>query len=243
MITTENVSSSEEQLQDENKMILNDYFEYIMLQMATIEPDLHPLDYIEKFKVDYLQLSENYDLSDNKIYVNDSLSEQDHEDILKFVNQLTMYFENTFGILLKDTDMNLVNCLYKTMVVHFVDTFVYYINGLQKVDGDFINDLPEYDLVSFKYFKKINPDYENKDKYIQVRDYLDYVLDSHIYPDLFFQIALLESSGNVDLSPLYIESVNDRIVYDLEFFILKMNKLLSSINIKDSIMTKLIDTL
>lgn len=241
MIDDENTSSNEEQVTAENMELMNDFLNEINMQMATINPSLHPVDYINQFVTQYLNLPDQYDLEDNTIYIDEALSLESRRDMLLFVSELNRMAQSSFGIALAEPDMKLINNLYQVMVMHLIDNMVYYIAGLQNLDSDFDEDLPNYEETKFEYFKKTNPDVNGLSKYNQVSSYLDYILQNHIYPNLFFEFALFESSGNVDLSNLYTESINNRIMYDSEFFILKFQKIFSSDDTRDRLLSKLID--
>ena len=89
--------------------------------------------------------------------------------------------------------------------------------------------------------KHITKDQVQKNEALKVpliSEYLKYILELGIKPELYFQIALMESEGDVYLSNLYIETVNDRVSYDSEFFNLKIQKLLQCIE-SDVIITRL----
>ena len=60
-----------------------------------------------------------------------------------------------------------------------------------------------------------------------VKDYIHYICENGIIPEYFFEICLLESEGNIELSTLYLEFANNRIDFDDDFFILKLGKILS----------------
>ena len=224
---------------------LEEYFEIIRKQISVIKIDDEPYDFIEDFVKTYL----NYDMIDmletREIYADPKLSQEDHEDLHTFVSQLNDMFNTYWGIYLQEEDIFLVKALYETMYRRFSDYFIYFVNGLQKLDIDYVEDLPNYKEYTFAYFmdkiKHITKEQVQKNEALKVpliSEYLKYILELGIKPELYFQIALMESEGDVYLSNLYIETVNDRVSYDSEFFNLKIQKLLQCIE-SDIIVTQL----
>ena len=128
--------------------------------------------------------------------------------------------------------------------MNICDYFTQYVLGLQKIDEDFVEDIPNWNELSFKYYiEKINhiPLNDNTKPQI-VTDYLGYVLEYGLIAESYIDVALLESEGNVELSTLYIESANYRLTYDNSFFNLKLKKIFSS-DIEDVVISKLISIL
>ena len=226
---------------------LEEYFENIRKQISVIKIDDEPYDFIEDFVKTYL----NYDMIDmletREIYADPKLSQEDREDLHTFVSQLNDMFNTYWGIYLQEEDIFLVKALYEIMYRRFSDYFIYFVNGLQKLDIDYVEELPNYEEYTFAYFmdkiKHITSDQVQKNETLKVpliSEYLKYILELGIKPELYFQITLMESEGDVSLSNLYIETVNDRVSYDSEFFNLKIQKLLQCIE-SDAIITRLTD--
>lgn len=233
-------STNEDQIYSQNQLLMTDYLEEIKLQAATISPKIEPDDVIDNFVRNYLHVTDNYNLDDNSIYVDPRLDNNTILDMVRFIEDINGIFDTTFGISLQEIDMQLIYSLYQVLIVQFKETLIYYLNGLQQLDSDFDEDLPDYEKVSLEYYKKNNPGIDNMNEYDLVDNYLDYVTQNHIYTELFFQLALLESPGNLWLGYLYNESANNRLNTDNEFFALKIDKILSS-EIRDHIINRFID--
>ena len=57
-------------------------------------------------------------------------------------------------------------------------------------------------------------------------EYIKYILELGVVPELYFQICLMEASGDVMLSYLFRETANNLLEADRTFFNLKIQKLL-----------------
>lgn len=212
----------------------------IAQQCGSINPGIDQIDFFQVFIKEYLNLPDHDDLEDCTIYVDDRLIGEDISKIHEFVSDIIIIFANSFGINLPDGNIYQLYCIYKIFVLNVCDYFILYVLGLQKIDEDFVEDIPNWSELSFEYYlKKINHiPYTDNSKPQIIINYLGYVLEYGLFSNSYLDVALLESSGNVDLSALYIESANYRLTYDEAFFNFKLKKLLSS-DIEDVIVSKL----
>ena len=221
--------------------ICTEYLQKIEIQAATTQPDINADDIVLQYIQNELGINDEEEIHNLSIMINDKLTQIDKNLLLSFTEGLNITFNKTFGINLVDNDIRLSYYLYTVLVTHFVDYFVNYIDGLQKININYKDDIPNFQEVSFKYFKD---KYKNDSESVQsiVSDYLDYVIEYCIFPEMYFELSLLGSPGNQVLSCLYIETANFRVTYDSDFFKLKISKILSS-NIKEALITKLVDIL
>jgi hypothetical protein len=234
MIYSENTSENPDQLQDENDGIFNEYLTNIYGQCATVTPELEPVDYIKEFIINFLNLPNLDNLEDRSILIDDRLTNIDRDYLRLLSMNLNKFFEQCFGVEFIDGDIYLYYCLYQILVTNFADYFSNYLQGLQKMDSDYEEDIPNWKELSFEYFRKKIGD-ESPISIQVVNEYIDYICEQGIIADYFFELCLLESEGNVALSALYIESANNRIDYDSNFFSIKISKLLSFDVIKNRI--------
>ena len=234
----------EDQSLDLNETQYQSIIDAISQQCGTINPGVDSTDYFKVFVKEYLRLPDHEDLEDCTIYIDERLTEKDREKIHEFCTTVSNIYSNTFGINLPDGNIYQLYCIYKIFVLNFSDYFVYYILGLQKIDEDFVEDIPNWNELSFKYFlEKINHTQLNDNTKPQIIiDYLGYVSEYGLLAESYIDVALLESEGNVELSALYIESANYRLTYDSSFFNFKLKKLISS-DIEDIIVSSLISLL
>lgn len=240
----EEILESEDQSLDLNETQFQSIIDSLSQQCASINPGIDNTDYFQVFVKEYLMLPDHEDLEDCTIYVDEKLTEKDKEKIHEFCAKVSNIYSETFGINLPEGNIYQLYCIYKIFVLNIVDYFVTYVLGLQKIDEDFVEDIPNWNELSFKYYvEKINhtPVNENTKPQI-VMDYLGYVLEYGLFAEAYIDVALLESAGNVDLSALYIESANYRLTYDSSFFNLKLKKIFSS-DVEDIVISKLITIL
>ena len=240
----EEILESEDQSLDLNETQYQSIIDGLYQQCATINPGIDNTDYFQVFVKEYLRLPDHEDLEDCTIYVDEKLTEKDREKIHEFCTRVSNIYAETFGINLLEGNIYQLYCIYKIFVLNFSDYFATYVLGLQKIDEDFVEDIPNWNELSFKYYvEKINHTPVNDYTKTQiVTDYLSYVLEYGLVGEAYIDVALLESAGNVDLSALYIESANYRLTYDNTFFNLKLKKILSS-DIEDVIISKLVTIL
>ena len=234
----------EDQSLDLNETQYQSIIDGLRQQCATINPGIDNTDYFQIFVKEYLRLPDHEDLEDCTIYVDERLTEKDREKIHEFCAEVSNIYSNSFGIDLPEGNIYQLYCIYKIFVLNICDYFIQYVLGLQKIDEDFVEDIPNWNELSFKYYvEKINhiPLNDNTKPQI-VTDYLGYVLEYGLIAESYIDVALLESEGNVELSTLYIESANYRLTYDNAFFNLKLKKIFSS-DIEDVVISKLISIL
>ena len=236
----DNSSENYEQVLQENDGVFTEYLTNIQNQCATVTPDIEPTDFIKEFVISFLNLPDLSGLEDRSILVDDRLSQLDHNYLRLFTANLDRIFDTTFGITLHDSDIYIHYCLYQMLVTKFADYFLTYLNGLQKLDEDYAEDIENWNELSFEYFRKKIGD-ESPISVQIVKDYIHYICESGIIPEYFFEICLLESEGNVELSTLFLESSNNRIDFDDTFFILKLSKILTFDIIEDTIADKFLD--
>lgn len=235
------VASGESQSLDLNETQYYSIIDGIRQQCGTINPGVDNTDFFQVFVKEYLRLPDHEDLEDCTIYVDERLTEKDREKIHEFCAEVSNIYSNSFGINLPDGNIYQLYCIYKIFVLNLCDYFINYILGLQKIDEDFVEDIPNWNELSFKYYlEKINHTQLNDNTKPQIiYDYLGYVFEYGLIAESYIDVALLESEGNVELSTLYIESANYRLTYDSSFFNLKLKKVISS-DIEDLIVSRLI---
>ena len=236
----DNSSENYEQVLQENDNVFLEYLTNIKNQCATVTPDIEPTDFIKEFVISFLNLPNLNGLEDRSILIDDRLSDIDHKYLRLLCANLDSIFDTTFGITLHNNDIYVRYCLYQVLITKFSDYFLTYLNGLQKLDEDFAEDIENWNELSFEYFRKKIGD-ESPISIQLVKDYIHYICENGIIPEYFFEICLLESEGNIELSTLYLEFANNRIDFDDDFFILKLGKILSFDIIEDTISDKFID--
>ena len=235
------VASGESQSLDLNETQYYSIIDGIKQQCGTINPGVDNTDFFQVFVKEYLRLPDHEDLEDCTIYVDERLTEKDREKIHEFCAEVSNIYSSSFGIDLPDGNIYQLYCIYKIFVLNLTDYFINYVLGLQKIDEDFVEDIPNWNELSFKYYlEKINHTPLNDNTKPQIiYDYLSYVFEYGLIAESYIDVALLESEGNVELSTLYIESANYRLTYDSSFFNLKLKKIISS-DIEDIIVSRLI---
>lgn len=241
----EEASSSEEQIIDESNQILKEYLDNIDYQLSTINRKGIEENYFKELIINFFKQESLDNIFDRSILIDPSFTEYDKSALTLFQTKMNEYFEKGFGLSFSEGNICVYYYLYDILVLNFVLYFVTYLNGLQKLDYTFEEDIPNYKELSFTSFcakKEIPPDDSNK-IIVLVREYIDYILSEGIIPEQFFEVCLLESDGNIGLLELVVESSNLRINYDPEFFILKIEKILSSEEIRGSIEHKFLETI
>ena len=221
--------------------ICTEYLQKIEIQAATTQPDINADDIVLQYIQNELGINNEEEIHNLTIMINDNLTQIDKNLLLSFTDGLNITFNKTFGVNLTDNDIRLSYYLYIVLVTQFINYFVNYVDGLQKININYKEDIPNFQEVSFKYFKD---KYKKDSESIQsdITDYLDYIIEYCIFPEMYFELALLGSPGNQVLSCLYLESANGRVTYDSDFFKLKISKILSS-NIKEVLIERLINIL
>lgn len=237
-------TTGEDQSNDLNETQFFSIIDSISQQCATINPGIDNTDFFQVFVKEYLRLPDHEDLEDCSIYIDERLTETDRGKIDEFCNRVIGIFNSSFGISLPEGNIYQLYCLYKIFVLNIVDYFTIYILGLQKIDADFVEDIPNWSELSFKYYlEKVNtlPVNENTKPQL-INEYVNYILEYGLIPEAFLDVILLESAGNVEVSALYIESSNYRLTCDNSFFNLKLKNIFSS-DIEDFVISKLISLL
>lgn len=223
-------SSNEDQIKCERSVELNDYIDNIDSQTSKLRMDLKNENYIELFIFNYLNYKDISRLEDRDIYVCPEFDDFDRNDLLTFETKLEDIFFKNFAIKFVDSDIYIYNCVYNALLINLMNTALYFINGLQKLDESFNETLPNWKELSYKYY--IEKLYKDKldNEYSKVSSYIQYIFENcEISLDNFIEIALLESTGNVELSAIYIESANQRIICeDEDFFARKIKSFLFS---------------
>jgi hypothetical protein len=241
MIDTQETSENEEQVMDENNTILTDYSQKIDAQCATVAPELMPNDYVKDFIINFLNLPDLTGLEDRSILIDERLDNNDKEYLALFTSNLSKSISRGIGIELSDGDIYLYYCIYKYFITNLSENFINYVLGLQKLNIEYEEDIPNWGELSFQYFIKKIEDESSTFSIQTIYKYLDYIIDIGIVPDYLFEISLLGSEGNVDLNYLLVESTNDRVYYDQEFIIYKLSKILRFDIIKSNIANKMFD--
>lgn len=243
MINSEE-STNQDQIDSERNMILNDYTSNIDSQTSKTRMDLNNENFIELFISNYLNYKDLSKLEDRDIYICPEFSDNDRDDLSLFETELENIFYKNFAIKFIDSDIYIYDIIYKTIFINISKTFTFFINGLQKIDESFEEDLPNWKELSYKYFLTNIYKAESKDKYDYIRSYINYIFEiCDLNLDTLIEVSLLESKGNVDLSSIYIELANERIVCeDNEFFIKKIKDFIFS-DIYEQIVESLVNTI
>lgn len=239
MIDMENTSEDELQVLDQTDQLFNMYVDSITAQCGSINPSLMPDDIMARFYTDFLKQGDLRTLEDRSIIIDENLPRLDKDLLNIFKEKLITIYENTLGIYCPNVDIFHLYCLYQVFVIHFADYFITYLSGLQKLDSDFDEDIPNWNELSLENYRKKIGD-ESPISVNTIYDYIDYIVENGIYPDAFIDVCLYESSGNVALSELILESSSNNIQFDDNFFKLKISKILLSDIIKNYIANKLI---
>lgn len=221
--------------------ITRDYVDLIDNQSKSLEPDIDSENYFDKFLLDIAHVSDISSLEDNSIYFDSNLDDITMRCINFFQDELDSVFESNLGIRFQNANLFLLRAIYNVFVNKFVNYFIYFINGIQNMDDSFANDIPDYEVYKYKYFKEKIAKKESK--YTDISDYLQYVLSLNLSFNDYISIALLESSGDVDLSAIFIEDANYRIEVDFGFLLSKIRKILFSPTINDYVISRVIDQL
>ena len=237
MEITDNVqdTGSENQYEDLRNSIMNQTFDRIRLQLISLQVVNGAIDEIRKFIEEYFNYTDIDALETREIYISEVMQsdERNREDLFRFVQVVNNMFDHGWGVRLIDPDIYLVYCLYTVLYLRFYEYFKYFVNGLQKLDEDYVEDLPNYKEYTFAYFienvskvKKENLAKNPVLKYPVMTEYIKYILELGVVPELYFQICLMEAEGDVMLSYLFRETANNLLEADRTFFNLKIQKLL-----------------
>lgn len=254
-ITEENTTQNEEQEREVRDNLITNFHDELQRQIATIDIPDEEDDKIVNFINNYFNYQINDDLESREIYVDEVMKTDPYnrDDLFKICDMINNFFDSYWGIRLADNDIYHLHNLYKVMVLNFKEYFIYYINGIQVINRDpdllaqFCEDVPNFAEYSYDYYlehvssiKKEQISENDALKIPVIKNYINYILELGVNPELYFEIALQESEGDVTLSDLYVESVNNGIVYDNEFINLKFKRLLE-LESCDSIVSRLID--
>ena len=241
-------SYSEEQILDESNQILKEYIDNIDSQVSCINRKEEEFDFLKDFFLNFLN-QENLDsVYDRSILIDPKFTDYDKNALKEITLRLDSIFEKGMGISLLEKEICKYYYLYDIFVLHFIMYFTIYLNGLQKLTQDWEEDIPNWNELSFKkYMEKNNPnDTRGAEAPLATIDnvdsYLDYILLDGVFAESFFEICLLESESNVALTELVVENANQRIIFDNEFFRLKIEKILSLEEVRSAIKTNFIET-
>lgn len=233
------VSQGDQQVMDENEQIFNTYIQTLHDQCGSICQDIHPDDIMEKFYKEFLNQPDMSSVEDRSIIIDGKLTPYDRDSLQIFRDKMVKIYEQVLGVICtSDVDIYHIYCLYQVFVTQFADYFLTYLCGLQKLDADFEEEIPNWEELSFENYRKKIGD-ESPISINTINNYIDYIVECGIYPNVYFDVCLYESSGNVALSELILESSSNYIQFDDEFIRLKFSKLLLSDEIKNYIADKL----
>lgn len=231
---------SDRQELDEINDSLEEYKNNIRNQAASIQPERFQTDYIEEFVEKELGVSDIDSVEDLSIMGNPDLTQLDKMKLDLFVNNINYTFSETLGMSLRSPDISLCYDMYRVFITNFSDYMLNYIIGLQLLGPEFEEGIPGYSELTLDYFKKKIG--SEAITYKVVSDYIGYIAEQGIFPEYYFEIALLGSPGNEILTKLYLEHINDRMSIDYEFFTLKISKiLLTSDEITTDIVSVMMD--
>lgn len=242
-------SSSEEQVIDESNNIFQDYLTYINSQLSSVNRSMNETDYLTKFYTEFLNQKSMDSVFDRSIMIDPNLTDYDKEALRTMRDKLNQMFTNNLGLTFLNGNVSIYYTIYDIFVLHFVMYFVMYLNGLQKLDESYADDIPNWkDLSYLAFLDKKNGTTTLSAKGAKapftpqdVNDYLTFILQDGIVPECYFEIIMLESSS-YSLDELVTESVNQRIDYDYEFFRLKLEKILSSEDTRSYVIQQFIET-
>lgn len=247
MIQTEidEYGASEDQYIQENNELIGDFLNRLQYQLSRINKPITEEDYYVKFVAQFLNIPDMNPVYDRSILIDSRINSYEKEAFREFIFTLNRYIENSLGIEFSEVDVCITYYVYRVLVVNFIEYFLEYIDGLQKVDINWDEDIENWDQVSFTAFRKKREIPLDTPITIQlVSDYLDYVIFDCLIPEHYFEVCLLGSEGNVELSELVVESVNQRISYDSEFIRMRFEKIFSSENeIRDTIVNGMVSIL
>ena len=221
--------------------IYNDLLIGINKQLESTSVQVEPVNIFELFVCNIFGFDDASCIEDSSIFIDGRISQFDRFILSSFVTEVTNLFDSTFGINVTEPNISIIYSLYKSVCLNVTDIFTYYLCGLSKLDIGYKEEIPNYEELSYEYYvNKLYKD-DSKDVYSKVRGYVDYIISNYIITNNYFEIALLESSGNIDLSNIFIEQSNFRITYDDPFFVKKVSKILSSEDVIDTVVDKFID--
>lgn len=250
MIELDNEASySEEQITDESNQILTEYLDNIESQIISINKTESETDFLKELFINFFNQKDLDSVFDRSILIDPNFSEYDKDALKATTMKLHNMFENGMGISMVDKDICFYYYLYDIFVLHFHMYFTIYLNGLQKLTEDFDEEIPNWDKLSYKYFVEKNNSNTTGGESTPpavtelVDRYLNYIITDGIIPDQFFEICLLESGTSESLSELVVENTSQRIVFDYEFFRLKIEKILSLEEVRSIIKTNIVDTI
>lgn len=247
MVIGENeFSTNQEQYEQEGNELILDYLERIKFQLNTVNRKIAEDDILFAFFVGFLNLSNVDEILDRSILISDSLNEYEHSAMREFFGRVNNMLDTSWGISIIEPDPAITYYIYQTLVTKFTDYFLNYVNGLQKLDVLNEEDIENWNELRFETFKQKNNVVIDEDHPLTiplVTEYLDTIVVPHLLPELYYEIGLLGSEGNTLLSDLVVETVNQRLSYDREFIRFKIERILSSEDIRHTVINRMIDIL
>lgn len=243
MITEENEELSSNFEQNLAIMLpqVKEYIDLIDDQTKKTEIDIDTDDYISRFTSEVLNITNDSELEDNSVYFDSNIDDVSKKCLNYFESELESIVENNLGVTFSEPTLFLLKCTYNVLYNRFISYFISYIRGLQQIDENYIDEIPSYNEISYKYFITNISTKKEENSYQNISDYIQYVLTFDLPLSRFVAVALLDAEGDVDLSTLYVEIANFRISTDDEFISSKIKNIISSPICNDFITSKLID--
>lgn len=218
---------------------VREYLDKIDNQTKKYETDLDNEDIFTHFMTDIIKIDNDSEIEDSYIYIDPKLDDITKDCLKYFEEELIDIIDDNIGIQFTEPHLFLLKSIYEIFCCKSIDYFIYFINGLQKIDSSFMDIAPNYEEYTYKYY--ISKFGKKESEYQNVWDYIQYVLTLPLSFEFYISVALLEAEGDVALSTIYIEIANYRILTDDTFIFNKIKNIILSPIINDYTVSKLID--
>lgn len=239
MIDLEENAGNYEQAMAISLPVTKEYVDLIDNQAKSTQPPIDQDDIFTRFLKDIVNIDDISVLEDNSIYADNTIDEVTKKCLNFFQEEVDSVLDDDLGVSFQEPTLFLLKALYNILVYKVTDYFIYFICGLQNTNEAFVTDLPDYQIYKYKYFlEKIS---KKESEYQNIHDYIEYVLSFNFSFSNYISIALLESSGNVDLSAIFIEDANYRLSTDDNFVFQKIKSIILSPDINDYITIRIMD--
>ena len=219
---------------------VKEYIDKIDNQTKKYETELDTEDIFMRFMTDIIKVSDESEIEDSSIYINPKLDDITKDCLKYFEEELSDIIDNNLGIQFTEPYLYLFKSVYDVFSYKSIDYFIYFINGLQKIDNSFADIAPNYNEYTFDYFIEKNGKKESV--YQNIQDYIQYIMSLPLSFEFYISVALLEAEGDVALSTIYVEISNYRILTDDNFIFNKIKNVVLSPISNDYIVSKLISS-
>lgn len=218
---------------------VREYLDKIDNQTKKYETDLDNEDIFTHFMTDIIKIDNESEIEDSYIYIDPKLDDITKDCLKYFEEELIDIIDDNIGIQFTEPHLFLLKSIYEIFCCKSIDYFIYFINGLQKIDSSFIDIAPNYEEYTYKYY--ISKFGKKESEYQNIWDYIQYVLTLPLSFEFYISVALLEAEGDVALSTIYVEIANYRILTDDTFIFNKIKNIILSPICNDYVVSKLID--